>query len=259
MTTPEARRSLPASPSIEHLRKQAKRLAKAETLKLSEAQRKLAHDYGFRNWAELIAAAGPKRSQLAEAAFKADVDAVRALIAGGANVDGEESDADTPLILACGSDAPAEHRLAIATMLLDAGAFARYGGRDGATAMHAAARRGPLALVELLAKRGALFWQGDDEGRTPYEYALAGTPIDREQILFISSDGPKFEDPDFREAVVAIQSGDVEALEDVLDRRPDCLPRSGGTGDGLHQQVFLRQDDQEHPQWRYRDRQHEQV
>lgn len=224
MSAPEApRRSLPASPSIEHLRKQAKRLAKSETLKLAEAQRRLAHEYGFRNWAELLAAASPKRSPLADAAARADVDMVRALLASGANVDGEAGDADRPLFLACDGDQSAERRLQVATMLLDAGAFPRYAGRDGATAMHAAARRGPLALVELLAKRGALFWQGDDDGRLPYDYALAGQPIDREQILFLSSDGPKFDDPDFRAAVVAIQTGDAEALEAVLDARPTLL------------------------------------
>ena len=45
---------MPASPSIEHLRKQAKRLAKDEKLKLGVAQHRLAQGYGFGNWAALV-------------------------------------------------------------------------------------------------------------------------------------------------------------------------------------------------------------
>ena len=47
---------LPARPSKEHLRKQAKRLARDKSLGLAEAQRKLAADYGANTWAELDAA-----------------------------------------------------------------------------------------------------------------------------------------------------------------------------------------------------------
>ena len=42
---------LPPNPSAEHLRKQAKRLAKAGNLKLAAAQHRLANDYGFAGWA----------------------------------------------------------------------------------------------------------------------------------------------------------------------------------------------------------------
>jgi hypothetical protein len=48
MAIPEApRRSLPANPSQEYLRKEAKRLAKAEGLQLAAAQRRLAGEYGY--------------------------------------------------------------------------------------------------------------------------------------------------------------------------------------------------------------------
>jgi ATP-dependent Lon protease len=47
-------RSLPESPSEEHLRKEAKRVAKRHGIVLSAAQRRLAHGYGFRNWAEMM-------------------------------------------------------------------------------------------------------------------------------------------------------------------------------------------------------------
>src|ERR1700731_1432296 len=51
------RKRLPNNPSEENLRKQAKRLASQEDLQLAAAQRRLAIEYGYRNWAELIRAA----------------------------------------------------------------------------------------------------------------------------------------------------------------------------------------------------------
>ena len=47
-------RSLPENPSAEHLRKQAKDLARGEAIQLAAAQRRLAREYGYRNWGELI-------------------------------------------------------------------------------------------------------------------------------------------------------------------------------------------------------------
>ena len=52
----EPRKRLPNNPSEENLRKQAKQLAKEEGLQLAAAQRRLATEYGYRNWAELIRA-----------------------------------------------------------------------------------------------------------------------------------------------------------------------------------------------------------
>jgi ankyrin repeat protein len=224
MSAPEApRRPLPASPSIEHLRKQAKRLAKDEKLKLSVAQHRLAQSYGFRNWAMLAKAVDTRRSPLALAAAMADDAAVAALIAEGAAVDGAAADDATPLFLVCDSDRPAHKRLAVASRLLDAGAFVRGGGPRGMTPLHAAARRGPAALVELLLRHGALFWQGDDKGLRPHDYAREGAPADRERILYLTADGPKIEDAGFRAAVAAIQAGDAAALTALLDARPSLL------------------------------------
>jgi len=55
MTTPQGpRKRLPNNPSEENLRKQAKRLAAQEDLQLAAAQRRLAIEYGYKNWADLI-------------------------------------------------------------------------------------------------------------------------------------------------------------------------------------------------------------
>jgi len=50
------RKRLPENPSEENLRKQAKRLATQEDLQLAAAQRRLATEYGYHNWAELMRA-----------------------------------------------------------------------------------------------------------------------------------------------------------------------------------------------------------
>jgi ankyrin repeat protein len=47
-----------------------------------------------------------------------------------------------------------------------AGASPRQSSEGGATPLHAAARVGPLALVELLIIGGALSWQGDQRGKS---------------------------------------------------------------------------------------------
>ena len=50
-------RSLPAKASGEYLRKEAKRFAKERGVNLVAAQKALAHEYGYRNWTELMTAA----------------------------------------------------------------------------------------------------------------------------------------------------------------------------------------------------------
>jgi ATP-dependent Lon protease len=54
--TPVSPRSLPEKPNAEHLRKQAKRLARDDAMQLAAAQRQLARQYGYRDWAALMTA-----------------------------------------------------------------------------------------------------------------------------------------------------------------------------------------------------------
>ena len=53
--------------------------------------------------------------------------------------------------------------------------------RTGRPHLHAAARSGPLALVEMLIRGGALSWQTDRHGKTALDYARAGAAPDRER------------------------------------------------------------------------------
>lgn len=229
MATPAApRRQLPANPSQEYLRKEAKRLAKAEGLKLAAAQRRLAHEYGYKTWAALAGAvreAAPVKAvkvrPLVEAAGRADDDAVRILLAAGEKADANE-DAETPLMRVCASNADDVRKIAVARLLLEAGGSPRETDKNGTTALHLAARHGPLALVELLIRGGALSWQGDSRGRAALGYARAGKARERGAIIELL-DRPVIRDPQFRAAVRAIHAGDEAALGALLDANPELL------------------------------------
>jgi len=220
-----APRALPDRPSAEHLRKQAKRLAKDQSLKLADAQRSLARDYGFASWADLMRRVDEMRgepvpralSPLSEAARAGDVERVRRLLADGAPVDGPGDEGGTPFYHACISDVRDTDRMAVAEALLAAGASTR---RDdaGGTALHAAAARGPLALVERLIRAGALEWQG----WPAVEAARNGSALDKAAIVELL-DRPVIRDPSFRAAVNAIHAGDVSALSRLLDAEPRLL------------------------------------
>jgi peptide-methionine (S)-S-oxide reductase len=173
-------------------------------------------------------------SPLSAAARAADDDAVRTLLSNGEPVDGRDGDIDTPLWHACYGDAPIDRRIAVALRLLDAGAAVRRGCRDNATAVHAAAWRGPLAMVDLLIRHGGMSWHADRQGRTPLDYARAGLAADKASIMRLL-DRPVIDDPLFRQAVRMIHDGNVAGLDGLLadhpnllhDRpaEPDCYPQ----------------------------------
>lgn len=212
---------LPAKPSLEHLRKQAKRLAKSETIPLAAAQKRLAADHGFPSWKAL-------RDRVAEidipplhaAARAGDLAAVEARIAAGDDLDASDPLRRTALWHACDSTVPVEDRLPVVARLLAAGASPRVGVRF--VPIHAAAARGPWAMVDLLIRNGALTWQNDDKGRQALDYARTGTAADKAEIVH-KLDRPVIEDRAFRAAVTAIHAGDPRGLAAVLDAHPNLL------------------------------------
>ena len=216
-------RALPERPSKDHLRKQAKRLAKDESLGLAAAQRRLAHEYGLANWAELMRRVDEARplSPLGAAARAGDVAAVRRLLEEGHVADGDGRDCGTPLWQACASKVSDEARLAIVDALLTAGANPRDDSA-GEAALHAAAARGPLALVERLIVGNALEWQADAKGRQPLAVAKRGKAADKAAIIQLL-DRSLVADPSFRAAVKALQKGDVAELARRLDAEPRLL------------------------------------
>ena len=181
--------TLPARPSAEHLRKEARRVSRATSVRLAHAQRALANDYGFRTWAHLIQHV--------------------------ARVRGEESSASPLFTAVRAGDVEAVKRV------LAAGANPRAG--DGREApLHAAARRGPLAVVEALIAGGALEWQTDAVGRTPLDVARRNRPKERGAIIALL-DRNRISDPSFRSAVAAIHAGDVAKLSRLLEAEPRLL------------------------------------
>jgi hypothetical protein len=222
---PDTPLTLPDHPSPEHLRKQAKRLARETGLGLAQSQRRLAADYGFADWAALLrqvaATRGEAASPLAAAAAAADIEAVRGLLGAGAPVDGAPGEIGTPLWRVCASDAPAAGRLATARLLIAAGADLR---RDeaGSTPLHEAAARGPLELVEALIAAGSIGWLADRKHRSVLERARTGHAPDRSALIELL-DRPVIRDPKFRAAVRALQSGDLRKLSALLDAEPRLL------------------------------------
>jgi ankyrin repeat protein len=214
---------LPPNPSKEHLRKQAKRLARDKSLKLAVAQRQLAAEHGAASWTELmrqVEAVAPL-SPLSAAARAGDLTSVRRLLADGTRPEGVPEDKGPPLWHACTSRAPAEARLAIVDALLDAGANPRNDAA-GETALHAAAARGPLALVERLIVGNALEWQPDRKGRIALGVAKRGKAADKAEIIALL-DRSRIVDPSFRAAVKALQKGDAARLGRLIDAEPRLL------------------------------------
>ena len=93
---------------------------------------------------------------------------------------------------------------------------------SGETALHAAARHGPLSLVERLIAEGALDWKPDRQGRTPLDLAREGDAADKAAIVELL-DRPVIRDPSFRAAVSAIHRGDVAGLVQLLETEPRLL------------------------------------
>ena len=229
MTATSGAKALPTHPSEEHLRKEAKRLARASGAPVSQAQRRLAHDYGFASWPQLVrhvreAAAAPPLTPLLAAIDAGDLGELARRIAAGDPLDAAREGEGSPLWRACASDHPAATRIAIFERLIAAGANPRSGTPAGRVPLHAAAARGPWALVERLIALGALHWQDDSRGRTALDYARAGDAPDKDVILRRLT-RPVIEDADFAAAVAAIHAGDLTALRRVLDASPDLVRR----------------------------------
>ena len=195
---------LPARPSREYLRKAAKRLAREQPLQLAAAQRLIAGSYGEPSWAALMQRVDRERGETPSLPYA-----------------GWDGGGGVALWDACASDAPDDERLAAVRELLALGANPRHNG-TGETPLHAAARRGPLAIVETLIAAGALEWQPDADGRTALDAARDGSAQDRAAIVTLL-ERPVITDPDFRAAVTAIHAGDVAVLTRLLDERPQLL------------------------------------
>ncbi len=144
------------------------------------------------------------------------------MLARGDHFEGDKGESNTPLWYACDSTAQDAQKIAVVTLLLDAGASPRRHCKDNVTPFHVAARRGPLALIDLLIRRGALTWPPDSRGRDALAYARKGTAREKAEIVALL-DRPVIRDPNFRAAVKALHAGDVAVLSRLLDEHPNLL------------------------------------
>ena len=150
---------------------------------------------------------------LAEAGALDDTDQVRALLAGGAAVDGRTADGFTPLQLAAYFGAPATAALlvgggadvdavadnpmrirplhaaaagrhtAVALALIAAGADVNAPQQHGWTPLHTAAHNGDIVLVDALIGAGARVDATNDDGSTAGELAVAADHPELARLL----------------------------------------------------------------------------
>ncbi|MFI7612145.1 ankyrin repeat domain-containing protein [Nonomuraea terrae] len=153
---------LPQRPSLQHLRKQAKALARARGVQLSRAQFDLARDHGFPSWPKLVAYVRATGLEGVERALAlADADALAALLAAEPEAATAPVGGLPPLLaLLRHGTGPAERIRACVRVLLDAGAdpachTVEWNGEGRRSALFDAVARGDLALVRLLLDRGA--------------------------------------------------------------------------------------------------------
>lgn len=173
-------RHLPDRPSLEHLRKQAKRRRRTVGIGLARAQGELAAEYGFASWPRLVrhvqsvSLTGMERSLAL-----ADPSGLRALLAGDRSAVATPIHGAPPLLwlLAESTGAPGDVR-SCAELLLDAGAdpSATTPSEDGewelTTCYHAVDRQ-DLSLLRLLLERGAepdddAFYHACERGGTDF-------------------------------------------------------------------------------------------
>ena len=154
---------LPAYPSFEHLRKQAKRRRRERGIPLHRAQHELAQEYGFTSWVRLVrhVQAGGLTGR-ERALVLADPVALAELLAAARAVATDPIAGLPPLLalLRRGLGSPAEVR-ECAALLLAAGADAdshtvESGGEWRQTALFDAVERRDLTLVRLLLAHRAI-------------------------------------------------------------------------------------------------------
>jgi hypothetical protein len=111
----------------------------------------------------------PMTDELAQAIIAADQEEVRRLIGAGAQVNGRETDGDTPLTTAAQFG-----NLEAAKLLLEEGASISASTRDGNTPLHVAAFWGQRQVAELLLEKGASLEVANERRQKPIDLVSFG-------------------------------------------------------------------------------------
>jgi hypothetical protein len=232
---PPARKRLPLRPSAEHLRKQAKRLARERAIPLAEAQHALARDYGAPHWAALMRVVEAMQQEVAVPTAPTDAAPALAAIRGDdaaaltaalerdpalvsrvfASLPSSDLTGATLLHVAAERGASACLRL-----LLERGAAPNARSRAGLIPIACAARGGSPDDVRLLLDHGAYGWLADLAGQSPADHARAATANPHAAASAALLSEVSFDDELFRDAVTLIDRGDVEALAALLAAHP---------------------------------------
>jgi ankyrin repeat protein len=166
--------------------------------------------------------------ELHDAARNGDVDAVRALMADGADFNESDFMSGPPIHLAV-----MEGHVAVAEVLIAAGAdLEAVGEIGGAHPLHTAARNNRAAMVALLMDRGALFEAKNTNGQTPLIVAAVTGSRDAAEALL--SKGADVNGADDFKGMTALQhaafSGRIEIVKLLLSRGADVNVNSGTEG-----------------------------
>lgn len=243
------RKRLPVRPSEENLKKQAKRLSKQQHLQLSEAQHRLAAEYGCGNWAELmhvvetmnrgadqLANVKRKVEPLPQAVRARDFEKVRAILASGQFT---QHDLDSGLAHAAwyGGDGPdvLNVRREIFDMLLDHGADpdGQYGSAYGPIVFGTGECLDVHGLQWLIdaganvtfppvdTKYGSQcalsYWLGT--------YVRGDNDAKHRGIEILLKHGA-FIPPEVTAPILAIHRGDAKGLAELLDRDPSLVRKT---------------------------------
>lgn len=122
--------------------------------------------------------------------------------------------------------------------LIASGADVNRRSRSGTTPLHHAARGGDAALIERLLDAGARQWIADDQGREPRHYAEEWTSNRHQKDVLEVLTGIRFGDDAFRDAVAAIDAGDVDRLKQLLTDHPHLATARVQGGDAITRGYF---------------------
>lgn len=211
-------RSLPLRASLEWLRKHAKdRLEEIRrsdpSAKLSDAQRELAHEYGFVSWRRLVARVEETRRQL-----DALVPPERLESASRDEVPAD--DADLARLLAA---IEAGESQTVADLVTRRPALARAGGPGGITPLHAAAQCNDPALAALLVAHGAeVEARYGTSGHTALTWAITCNALECARALQRMGARP--------DLFSAAGLGDLEHVRSCFDAAGELIPGSSRMG-----------------------------
>jgi ankyrin repeat protein len=243
------RKRLPVDPSVEHLRKQAKRRAKTNAISLSDAQHHLSREYGCRTWAELVHVVETmnrggdqlvdvkrKVEPLPAAGRKRDLDEVRRILASGEYT---VHDLDAGLAHAAwyGGDDPGvlKVRKAIFDLLLEHGADpdGQYGSSYGPLIFGCGECLDPHGLAWLLDAGANVSFEPVETkyGRQCALSSVLGTYARglnqrKHRIIEMLLSAGAYVPPEVTPAILAIHQGDAAALGRLLDDDPELRSRS---------------------------------